>query len=53
MFKTGMTNMGMQRAVPLVPMHPQTLSAIKRSKKGKLPPGLMKYLANKKKGKGR
>ncbi len=36
---------------PMVPMHPQMLQAIKQAPKGKIPPGLAKYLAAKKAGK--
>ena len=35
--------------VPMMPMHPQMLASIKASPKGKLPAGLQRYLANKKK----
>lgn len=37
---------------PLVPMHPKMVAAIKASPKGVIPPGLAKYLAAKKLGKG-
>lgn len=33
---------------PMIPMHPQMVSAIKKSPAGVLPPGLLKYLASKK-----
>lgn len=36
---------------PMVPMSPPMVNAIKQSPKGKLPPGLAKYLAKKKKTK--
>ena len=36
---------------PMVPMSPAMLSSIKASPKGVIPPGLARYLANKKKGK--
>lgn len=32
---------------PMVPMSPSMVTAIKSSKKGKIPPGLAKYLAQK------
>lgn len=36
---------------PMVPMSPAMVRAIKASPKGKIPAGLARYLANKKKGK--
>jgi hypothetical protein len=36
---------------PMVPMSPAMLGSIKASPKGVIPPGLARYLANKKKGK--
>ena len=36
---------------PMVPMSPSMVGSIKASPKGKIPAGLAKYLANKKKGK--
>lgn len=38
---------------PMVPMSPSMVGAIKASPKGKIPAGLAKYLASKKKSKGK
>ena len=37
--------------IPSLPLHPQTIGAIRRAPKGKLPPALEKYLAAHKKKK--
>lgn len=35
---------------PMIPMSPQMMQSIRQAPKGKIPPGLARYLANKKKG---
>lgn len=47
---TGMMPMGTSH--PMVPMSPSMVTAIKSSRKGKIPAGLAKYLAAKKAAKG-
>ncbi len=44
---------GQSSSVPMAPMGPQMVSAIKQSPKGVIPAGLAKYLANKKAGKAK
>lgn len=47
------TTIGVQSNNPMVAMSPSMLSTIKASPKGKLPPGLARYMAAKNKGKGK